>query len=55
MRKVTSETPGPVSSLLLLPRPATLLQPAPPKVLPAPLQPFKKYRADLQGGGQSAI
>ena len=53
VRKVSSDTPGPLGPLLLLPRPAALLEMLPKGVQPAPLQPLKKYKTAIQprGGG----
>lgn len=50
VKKVVFDKPGPISHLLLLPRPAGLLEMLPKTILPAPLQPFKKYRTGANVG-----
>lgn len=45
VRRVTFDNGGPLTGLLLLPRPAALLHVMPKVVLPAPLQPLKKFGA----------
>ncbi len=50
VKKVVFDTPGPLAHLLLLPRPAALLEMLPKAIVPAPLQPFKKYRTGATAG-----
>jgi len=50
VKKVSLDTPGPVTGLLLLPRPTALLEMLPKNVLPAPMQPLKKYSTTTGGG-----
>lgn len=49
VKKVSLDTPGPITGLLLLPRPTALLQMLPKNVLPAPMQPLKKYSTATGG------
>lgn len=50
VKKVSLDTPGPITSLLILPRPTALLEMLPKAVLPAPMQPLKKYSTPTGGG-----
>jgi len=50
VKKVSLDTPGPITSLLILPRPTALLEMLPKAVLPAPMQPLKKYSTTTGGG-----
>lgn len=50
VKKVSLDTPGPITSLLILPRPTALLEMLPKTVLPAPMQPLKKYSTTTGGG-----
>lgn len=51
VKKVSLDTPGPITGLLLLPRPTALLEMLPKTVLPAPMQPLKKYSTGGEGDG----
>ncbi len=50
VKKVSLDTPGPITGLLLLPRPTALLEMLPKTVQPAPMQPLKKYSTGTNGG-----